>query len=208
MRAVHRAGTRERPEIIALQRPRAAMLGDLRRLLVAADDDVGKRFVVAERDVVARLEALDEVGFEQQRFRLGRGVHELHRHRGADHRRDAVGMAGEPRVILHAVLEVARLADIDDLTGLIHHAVDAGAGAEVLDVARNRLRAAYGLSALLLGGHAGGALFNPFLAVRHARFIANPARRFIGIWSECLPKKYEGACLAERGGAQLCPSPF
>ena len=66
--AVHGSGAGEGSEIVALERARAAMLGDLRRFLVAPDDDVGEGLVVPEGDVVARLEALDEVGFEKKRL--------------------------------------------------------------------------------------------------------------------------------------------
>src|SRR5262245_34897113 len=64
------ARARKRAEIVALDRPRAAMLGDLRRTVTAANHDVRKGFIVAERDVVAWLEALDEIGFEKKSFRF------------------------------------------------------------------------------------------------------------------------------------------
>ena len=116
------------------------MLGDLRRLLVAPDDDVWEGLIVPEGHIVTRLEALDEVGFEKKRLGFSPGIHELHRRRRADHRRDAVCVSAEPCVVLDAILQVPRLADINDLARLIHHAIDAGACAEMLDVARNDLR--------------------------------------------------------------------
>ena len=90
---------------------------------VARDEDVGERLVVAHQHVEARAEALDEVGFEQQRLGLGADRDELHRRGRRDHARDAVGVAAEARVVRHARLEVARLADVDDVA-LAHRACD------------------------------------------------------------------------------------
>ncbi len=87
--AVDRAGRRERAEIAAGPRLRAAMLEDLRRPMVAGDQDIGKRLVVAQQHVEARPQLLDEVGFQQQRFGLGRGRDELDRHGRGDHAQDA-----------------------------------------------------------------------------------------------------------------------
>ena len=41
------------------------MLEGLRRLVVFADEDVREALVVAQDDVEARLQLLDQVGFEQ-----------------------------------------------------------------------------------------------------------------------------------------------
>ena len=48
------------------------MLEDLRRPMVAGDQDIGKRLVVAQLHVEARPQLLDQIGFEQQRLGLGR----------------------------------------------------------------------------------------------------------------------------------------
>ena len=58
--------------------------------LVARDEDVGKRLVVAHQHIEARPEALDKVGFEKQRLGLGADGDELHRRGRRDHARDAV----------------------------------------------------------------------------------------------------------------------
>ena len=71
------------------------------------------------------MQLLDEIGFEQQRLGFGRGGHELHVAVERDHRRDAVGVAADPRVVGNPVLQVARLADIDDVALRIDHAIDA-----------------------------------------------------------------------------------
>ena len=60
---------------------RTAMLQNLRRLMVESDQNIGERFVVAHQDIEARTKSLDEIGFEQQRFRLGVDENELHRRR-------------------------------------------------------------------------------------------------------------------------------
>ena len=68
------------------------MLQKLRKGVVLAQQDVGKAFVVAERNVVARLQPLDQVGFQQQRLGLRRRRHEQHLGRLVDHARDALCM--------------------------------------------------------------------------------------------------------------------
>ena len=63
----HRIGVRERTEVPVATVLRAAVEAEA-RVLVAGDHEVGIRLVVAEQDVVARREALDEVVLEQQRL--------------------------------------------------------------------------------------------------------------------------------------------
>ena len=93
--AADRAGRSERSEIIAFAAPRAAMLQDLREGMVAGDEDEGEGLVVAQHDVVAGLQPLDEVGLEQQRLGLGRRGDEFHARRVGDHARRC-GCCGFP----------------------------------------------------------------------------------------------------------------
>jgi hypothetical protein len=65
------------------------MLEDLRRPMIAGNQDIGERFVVAQLNIEARTKLFDEIGFEQQRFGLGRGRDDLDIHRRGDHARDA-----------------------------------------------------------------------------------------------------------------------
>ena len=87
-RPVHRARTREGAVICAFVFLRAAMLVDHRKGMIR-DMDVRKRFVVPQKYVVARLELLDEVLFQQQRFGLGPRRQEHHRRGFRNHPRDA-----------------------------------------------------------------------------------------------------------------------
>ncbi len=139
--AADRAGRRERAEIIAFAVPRAAMLQDLRHGVVAGDEDEGERLVVPEHHVEARLQPLDQVRLEQQRLDLGRRGDELHARRVGDHPRDAVVVPGAPRIALHALLQVPRLADIEHLAGAIDHAIDARARRRRLGIAADHRRA-------------------------------------------------------------------
>ena len=59
---------------------------------------IGERFVVAQRDVEARPQPLDQVGFEQQRLGLGAGNDEFERAGLSDHALDAGIEAGRPRI--------------------------------------------------------------------------------------------------------------
>ena len=140
--AVDRPHRGERPVIAALARARAAMLEDLRRPVVRGDDDVGKRLVVAQQHVEARPQPLDQVGFEQQRFGLGRGGDELHRRGRRDHPLDAGVVPGRPRVGRDPLLDVLRLADVEHLAGRIEHAIDAGRRRRELGMTQQRGAAA------------------------------------------------------------------
>ena len=72
----------------------AAMLGNLREGVVLGQDQPGIGFVVAENDVVARPEALDEVRFQQQRLGLGRCRDDLKAPRLMHHAAQALGQLG------------------------------------------------------------------------------------------------------------------
>ena len=125
-RAVDRGGRGEGAEILVGRVAHAAVLGELRPFGVAADDDVGKRLVVAQQHVEARPEALDQVVLEQQRLGLAAGDRELH---GPRRRHHADQARGEPRrlgVGGDPAPERARLADIEDLAVGGDHAIDAG----------------------------------------------------------------------------------
>jgi hypothetical protein len=86
--------------------------------------------VVAEQDVEAWLQSLDQVVFQQQRFGLGP------RHRGVDvvdtfqHQLDARTLVGFLEIAGDALFKVLRLADIEHGAGRIDHAVDAGQGGQ------------------------------------------------------------------------------
>ena len=127
--AVDRAGRGEGSEILSGPRLRAAVLEDLRRPVIARDQDVGKRLVVAQLHVETRAQLLDQICLKQQRFGFGRGRHDLDRDGRRDHAQDArrlrrvgAGIGGEP------LADVLGLADIEHVVGGIEHAVDAGRG--------------------------------------------------------------------------------
>ena len=133
---------RERPEIISLAIARAAMFCDLWRGVIARKQDVGKRLVVAHQHVEARLQLLDEIGLEQQRFRLGLRRHEDHRRGQRDHARDAIGVPLATHVGGDTLLHALRLADIQNLAVDRDHAIDAGPERRMLPVCADDLDAA------------------------------------------------------------------
>ena len=124
--AIDGPDARERTEIISLPVARAAMLGDLRRGMIAGEQNIGKRFVVAHQDVEARLHLLDEIRLEKKRLGLGPGRDEDHRRGQRDHPRDASGMAGRPRIARDPLADAFCLADIENFAVGGDHAVDAG----------------------------------------------------------------------------------
>ncbi|MEY9407157.1 hypothetical protein ABH989_001623 [Bradyrhizobium ottawaense] len=140
--AVDRAGGGERTEIAPGPALRAAMFQDLRRPMVTGDQDVGKRFVVAQLHVEARPQLLDEVGFQQQRLGLGVGRDDLHGDRGRDHAQDAGRLWRIlARIVGEALFDVLGLADIEHVGIRIEHAIDAGRGRGEPDRALDRLMA-------------------------------------------------------------------
>ncbi len=141
-RAMNGAGAGEGAEIIALAGPRAAMLEELRRLMIAGDQDIGKALVVAQQHIVARLHLLDEIGLEQQRLGLGFRRDEHHRGGLRDHARDAGRLPLGPGVAGDALLDAARLADIEHLAVGGEHAIDAGAVRRMAPEGFDDLRAA------------------------------------------------------------------
>ena len=124
--AVDRPHRGEWPVIIALARARATVLEDLRRPVIRSDDDVGKRLIVAQQHVEPRPQSFDQVGFEEERFGLGRGGDELHRRGRRDHPFDARVVPRRAGVGRDPLLDVLRLADVEHLAGRIEHAIDAG----------------------------------------------------------------------------------
>jgi hypothetical protein len=123
--AIDRPGRCEGPEIDALGRARAAMFEQLREGVVLAQQNVGEGFVVAIRDVVARLEPLDQIGFKQQRFGLRRRGDEQHLAGLRDHPGDTLGMPARFGVRRNPLLERFSLADVKHRPVGRQHAIDA-----------------------------------------------------------------------------------
>ena len=98
------------------------MFDQLRKGVVTADQDKGKGFVVAQQDVEAQLQALDQITFQEQRLDLALGGHDLHPPGLADHAENTVadtrrlGIAGD-------LFFRPGLADIKNLITTVEHAV-------------------------------------------------------------------------------------
>src|SRR5262249_54212347 len=139
--AADRAGRCKRTEIIAFTAARAAMLEDLWDCMVAGDENEREGLVVPEHHVEAWLQPLDQIGLEQKRLDLGSGSDELHGRSVSDHAGDAIVVAMPPRVALSPLFEMPRLADIEDFSCHIDHAVDARPGGRRLGMAADHERA-------------------------------------------------------------------
>ena len=118
------------------------MLDQPRRGMAGADQDVREALVVAQRDVVAGLQLLDEIGLEQQRLGVRFGGDEHHRAGLRHHARDAAWLALRRHIGGDALLDRARLADIEHLALGPHHAIDAGSERGVAPEGPDRLGAA------------------------------------------------------------------
>ena len=181
----------------------APVLGDLRHLVVAGDQDVGKGLVVAQQDVVARHQSFDQVALEQQCLDLAVRRDDLEPCGLGDHALQPVGQLVDLGISGHALLQVARLADVERLAAAIEHAVDAGAARQGLDRRRygfdptaERLR----LAAEIFGAEVFGAkIFGQGLLVRaHRGPLA--ARRGILDSSLCFQAGHDPV-LASGGGS-------
>jgi hypothetical protein len=126
-RGPDRAGAGERPVILPIGPPRAAMQLRARERMIFPKQDEGEAFVVAEQDIVGRPVALDQLRLEQQRLRLGVGGDDQHVAGLRDH---ALQPLREPRdlsVVGDPVLQRPRLANVEHVALRIEHAVYAGA---------------------------------------------------------------------------------
>ena len=140
------------------------MLQNLRRPVIACQQDVGKRFVVAQLNVEAWAKLLDQVRFQQQRFGLGRRGNNLHHDRLGNHSLNADRVAGRSRIGGEPLAHALGLADIEHLAGRIQHPVDAGRRRSELHGTRDRRPAnRQGPFRQCVGGL--------FLHVRQARFL-------------------------------------
>ena len=150
-RAVDRPDAGEGAEEVALAIARAAMLGELRGVMVAGEQDIGKALVVAQQHIEARLHLLDVVGFQQQRLGLRAGGDEKHGAGERDHPRDAVGMADAPGIAGDAFADATGLAHIEHLAIPAEHAINARALGSVAQMGADDRRP-------LLDGAGGGLL--------------------------------------------------
>lgn len=120
----HRMGAGIRPEIAVAAVGGAAIEGQPREH-VSGQDQIRIGLVVAEEDVVARRLGLDEVVLQQQ----GLGLGARHRDRDVAHARDHEGDARREVRLLeiarHPLLQVARLAHVEQLPVLAQHAIHA-----------------------------------------------------------------------------------
>jgi hypothetical protein len=91
---------------------------------VRRDLQVGVALVVAEQDVVARLERLDQVVLEQQRLGLGTHHGGLHAHDLRDHVADAGAAVALLEIVGNPLLQVARLAHVEHRARRVEIAVD------------------------------------------------------------------------------------
>ena len=122
----------------------AAVVGQLARPLDArevvgqGDLDVGVRLVVLEAHVEARLVALDEVGFQQERLADGVGQRGLDVDHLVDGRFDAQRGRRPARlpVLAHPVAQALGLAHVEDAAAGVLQQVDAGLVRQVLERGR------------------------------------------------------------------------
>ena len=159
-RLVHRPRRGKRAEAGTGTHLRPAMLEHLRERMVAGDENGRKRLVVAQEDVVPGLQALDQIGLEQQRLRLGVGGDELHRLGLGDHPVQPRAQTRRLQIARHPLLQAPRLADVEDAALAVEHPVDAGSGGQRRQQIGNQRRPASRLGCRLCrGGMLAGSLW-------------------------------------------------
>jgi hypothetical protein len=150
--------------------PRTAMLEYLRRPMIGRDQNVRKRFVVAQHDIKARPQPFDQIGLKQQCFGFGAGDDEFERTGGCNHPLDARVEAGRSRVSLDPLSDILCLADIKYVAASVDHAVDAGPRWRQLGIVNN-------------GGTAGGERSTFFVkAKRYGFFFVGQRQRLFFVF--------------------------
>jgi hypothetical protein len=165
---LHRPGARIRPEVAVLAVDRAAVVAtrgntsgglpararfvEAQLVRRAVDLQVGVALVVAEQDVEARRQRLDEVVLEQQRLGLGAHHGGLHARDARDHVADARAAVVLLEVAGDALLQVARLAHVEHAAVGVEVAVDAGQLRQRRHLGQQLvgMRAAFGSHGLLI----------------------------------------------------------
>ncbi len=77
----------------------AAMFLDLWKGMILCHQNIGKAFVIAQQDVEFRLQLLDQILFQQQRFGFGFCGQKHHRSRGTNHPVDPAAVATGARIV-------------------------------------------------------------------------------------------------------------
>ena len=107
------------------------MFGQLAKGVIGGNQDLRQALVVAQKDIVARLQFLDQVRFKKQRLDLGFGDDHLQRLGLADHPHQPVRQPVRLRIAGNPPCQIARLADIQRLANAVQHPVDAGVAAQL-----------------------------------------------------------------------------
>ena len=105
--------------------------------MVFTNQDIGKRFIVAQQHVVAGFELLDEVLFQKQRFGFGARGQEHHRGGFKHHPRDTGRMPMVTRIARDPRLKIARLANVQHLALGVQHPVNAGGSVQRFQIGLN-----------------------------------------------------------------------
>jgi hypothetical protein len=121
----HRVGIGVGPEVAVGLVGRPPVIAQA-RVGMPGEHDIGVGLVVAEEDVVARRQALDQVVFQDQGLGLGARHVDARVLDARHHQSDARAEVAFLEVTRYPLLQVARLADVEHLARLAEHAVDAG----------------------------------------------------------------------------------
>ena len=100
--------------------------------------DIRVSLVILEQDIVKRAVQLDQVAFQQQRFQVSTGQHDVEIVYMGDHRGDLGRVLRILEITPHPVFQVDRLADVNDIA-LLFHQVTAGAVRQILDFEGQRV---------------------------------------------------------------------
>ncbi len=92
--------------------------------MILPKHDEGEAFVVPQQHVVGGPETLDQLGLQEQRLGFRARRDDGHRPRLRHHPLQALRQLGDLGVVGDAVLQHARLADVEDVAAGVLHAID------------------------------------------------------------------------------------
>ena len=126
------------------------MLFDHWERMVLGDQNIWKRFIVAQQHVIARLQLLDQVLLKQQRLSFGPRRQEHHRRGFTDHPSNPGRMITRPGIVADPRLQVARLAHIQHAAIRIQHAVNPRRRVKRPQIVVNKVVSSLGCDGLLI----------------------------------------------------------
>src|ERR1041384_6551982 len=145
-------GGRERSEIAAAVLDNFTRGKNTRPRMPRSHFNAEITFVVLQPNIIAGLVLLDQVVFEDQRLFVRGGNQRLEILDALHQELHLRSLVRAVEISAYTRAQILRLADINHLTRLVSHQVDAGTGRQVCEFFRNRLHASKTYAATIRRG--------------------------------------------------------